>query len=376
MRTTVPVRRGLKVRVCGASACNGRRFRRRLGALLFAATAAAVIAGCGASRSPQAASGSAPLLTTLESWNALQTPVDEAVGIVTQQCMAQHGYRYYPYPEADQPGGAAFFSSPLFGSSLWLGPQSLAWRIVNGWGLYEQIMEQLGQPGGLNGSQPQEFQVMRSLRGSALRRYMKTLYGGGKQKKIRIPGLPHLSVQIGGCNTKAGTRLFGSVAASVAVPQYGQAILNGSIQSRAASSPAVRASVAKWEACVDARTKIKARSPSQLFLRFWSLYHRKGPTPAVHRQELAAAVADLECQRRSRLPQTVQKAALAAVARLPASVVGELQTLVSALQQARTRAQAMFAHPITTPTVPAAPAASGSSATQGQGSSSAVVLGA
>jgi hypothetical protein len=156
----------------------------------MAAFTATLLTACGGSGSSQAASGQAALLTTLESWSALQTPVDEALGILTQQCMAQHGYQYYPFPQAGQPGGPAFFATPLFGSSLWLGPQSLAWRIVNGWGLYEQIMEQLGQPGGFNGGQPQEVHVMQSMHGSAFQRYMKTLYGGGKSKKIRIPGLP------------------------------------------------------------------------------------------------------------------------------------------------------------------------------------------
>ena len=335
--------------------------------------------------SGQTASGRAALLTTLENWSALQTPVDQALGILTQQCMAQHGYRYYPFPQTGQPGGSPFFATQLFGTSLWLGPQSLAWRIVNGWGLYEQTMQQLGQPGGFNGDQPQENQVFRSLRGGALRTYIKTLYGGDKAMKIRIPGLPHFTVRIGGCQTTAGTRLFGSVAASVAVPQYGPSILNGSVQSSAARSSALRASQASWVACVRARTRLTVRSPSQLFLRFYSLYQSKGPTPAVHRQELAAAVADLECQRRSRLPQAVRAAALSAIGHLPASVIGELGTLLSTLQQARSRAQALFAHPGTTPAVTTTPSAvtgSGAAATgalrargQGSVSRSVVVLG-
>ena len=366
----------------------GRRGLRSAGslvALLLVASASALLTGCGSSGSGQTASGRAALLTTLENWSALQTPVDQAVGILTQQCMAQHGYHYYPFPQAGQPGGAAFFATPLFGTSLWLGPQSLAWRIVNGWGLYEQTLQQLGQPGGLNGGQPQEDQVFRSLRGPSMRRYIKTLYGGGKAMKIRIPGLPHFSVRIGGCNTTAGTRLFGSVAASVAVPQYGPAILNGSVQSRAARSSALHTSQARWVACVHARTRLTVRSPSQLFLRFYSLYHTKGPTPAVHRQELAAAVADLECQRKSRLPQAVRTAALSAIRHLPASVVGELGTLLSTLQQARSRAEALFAHPGTTPAVTTTPsavtesntAATGTLRARGQGtlSRSVVVFG-
>jgi hypothetical protein len=345
------VPRGSEVRECAAGARRRRRFRSSLVALLLTASGAALLTGCGASGAGQAASSRAALLTTLENWSALQTPVDQALGILTQQCMAQHGYRYYPYPEAGQPGGSPFFATPLFGGSLWLGPQSLAWRLVNGWGLYEQIMQQLGQPGGLNGDQPQENQVMRSLRGRAMVAYIKALYGGGKSMKIRIPGLPHFTIQIGGCNTTAGAKLFGSVAASVAVPQYGPSILNGSVQSTANRSPALHASQAMWAACVKARTRLAVRSPSQLFLRFYSLYQTKGPTPAVHRQEIAAAVADLQCQRRSRLPQTVRKAALSAIGHLPASVVGELGTLLSTLQQARSRSQTLFAHPAASPTV-------------------------
>jgi hypothetical protein len=269
----------------------------------------------------------------------------------------------------------------LFGTSLWLGPQSLAWRIVNGWGLYEQTMEQLSQPGGLNGVQPQEDQVMRSLRGPAMQRYMKTLYGGGKSMKIRIPGMPHFTVRIGGCNTTTGTRLFGSIAASIAVPEYGPTILNSSVQSSAGRAPSVRASRTAWAACVETRTKIRASSPSQLFLHFYSLYERKGPTPAIHRQELAAAVADLQCQRRSRLARSVKNAVLAAIGRLPTPVVGEIETLLSTLQQARTRAQSLFAHPTSTPDGSATPGFGGSSGTsgtsgQGSGRRSVVVLGA
>ena len=329
----------------------GRWFRGSLVALLLVGSSSALLSGCGSSGSGQTASGRAALLTTLENWSALQTPVDQALGVLTQQCMAQHGYRYYPYPQTGQPGGSPFFATPLFGTSLWLGPQSLAWRLVNGWGLYEETLQQLGQPGGMNGSPPEENQVMRSLRGRAAMTYIKVLYGGGKSMKIRIPGMPHFTIRIGGCNTTAGAKLFGSIAASVAVPQYGQSILIGGVQSSAARSSAVRASQASWAACVKIRTKLTVRSPSQLFLRFYSLYQSKGPTPAVHRKELAAAVADLECQRRSRLPQTVRTAALSAIGHLPTSVVGELGTLLATLQQARSRAQAMFAHPATSPTL-------------------------
>jgi hypothetical protein len=351
------------VRASDAVARFGRRVRGSLVALVLAASASALLTGCGTSSSGQTASSRAALLTTLENWSALQTPVDQALGILTQECMAQHGYRYYPFPQTGQPGGSPFFTTPLFGSSLWLGPQSLAWRLVNGWGLYEETMQQLGQPGGFSGEQPQENQVLRTLKGQTFATYMKMLYGGGKTMKIRIPGMPHFTIRIGGCNTTAGTKLFGSVAASVAVPQYGQSILIGSVQSRAARSSAVHASQAAWAACVHARTKLAARSPSQLFLHFYSLYQSKGPTPSVHRQELAAAVADLECQRRSGLPQAVRKAALSAIGHLPVSVVGELGTLLSTLQQARSRAQAMFAHPSTTPVVPTtASGATGSSA--------------
>ena len=66
--------------------------------LLLAGSGSAVLAGCGSSGSRQTASGRAALLSTLENWSALQTPVDQALGILTQQCMAQHGYRYYPVP--------------------------------------------------------------------------------------------------------------------------------------------------------------------------------------------------------------------------------------------------------------------------------------
>lgn len=380
LRSTVPVRRGKRVRLADVGVPGGRWSRRSLVALLLPMIAAALLAGCATSGSAQTARGRAELLTTLENWSALQTPVDQALGILTQQCMAQHRYRYYPFPQGGQPGGAPFFASPLFGTSLWLGPQSLAWRIVNGWGLYEQTLQQLAQPGGLNGSQPQENQVLRSLRGRAVMTYFKVLYGGGKSMKIRIPGLPHYSIRIGGCNTTAGARLFGSVAASVAVPQYGSAILNGSVQSSAARSRAVRASEASWAACVHARTRLTSRSPSQLFMRFYQLYMTKGPTPGVHGKELAAAVADLDCQRRSRLPQTVKAAALAAIGHLSPSVVGELGTLLSALQQARSRAQALFAHPhaipeLTTPSGGNGPSAgTGTLRTGGRPASSRTVV--
>jgi hypothetical protein len=320
-----------------------------------------VLAGCGGGASTSAG-GRAALLTTLENWSALETPVDQALGILTQRCMAEHGLRYYPFTQAGQPGASPLFAPRVFGSALWLGPQSLAWRIVNGWGLYQEMMQQLSQRGGLSGGLPAEFQVMQSLRGPATQAYMTTLWGGGKTMKIKIPGLPGMTTQIGGCNTTAGKQLFGSVAASVAVPQYGQAILNGTIQPTAARSPALRASEASWTACVRAGTGVAVTSPFQLYLRFFRLYHTKGPTPAVHRSELAAAVTDLDCQRRSRLAQSVQRAAVAAVGRLPSSVMGELQTLVAVLDQARARASAVFTHAARTPNVTASNggAASGS----------------
>jgi hypothetical protein len=335
--------------------------RGRLVALLVAASLS-LLTGCGAAGSTRGPSGRAAMLSTLENWSALETPVDQALGILTQRCMAQHGLRFYPFPLAGQPGGSPFFASPLFGSSLWLGPQSLAWRIVNGWGLYEQMMQQLSQPGGFSGGRPQEMQIMQSLRGRAMQAYMKTLWGGGKSMKIRIPGLGRQSVQIGGCNTAAGKQLFGSVAASVAVPQYGPAILNGNIQPGAARSPAVRASEARWAACVRAGTKIVTRSPSQLFMRFYALYQNRGPTPEIHRKELAAAVTDYRCQQRAHLPQTLRQASLAAVGHLPPTVTGELATLLAVLDQARTRAQALFARPATSTSTGTTPSAGGSTA--------------
>ena len=346
---------------------------------LVALACVAALVGCGGAGSAQTLRGRAALLSTLENWSSLETPVDQALGIVTEQCMAQHGLQYYPFPQAGQPGGSPLFTTQLFGSTLWLGPQSLAWRIVNGWGLYEETMQQLSQPGGMSGGRPEEIRVMQSMRGLAIETYMRTLWGGGKTMKIRIPGLPGETIQIGGCNTTAGKQLFGSVEASVAVPEYGPAILTGSIQPSAARSPALRASEASWAACVHAGTGIVTRSPSQLFLHFYRLYHTKGPTPAVHRKELTAAVADLNCQRRSRLPQSIQAAALAAVGRLPVSVLGELQTLLADLEQARARARAVFARsPTTVPasTNPAATngVATGSPAAGGSGSSSAPVV--
>jgi hypothetical protein len=329
-----------------------RFLRSRLCASVVAVLGVAVLSGCGGTGLGESAGGRAALLGTLENWSALETSVDQAREILTQQCMAEHGLRYYPFPQAGQPGGSPVFATGMFGSSLWLGPQSLAWRSVNGWGLYEETMQRLGQPGGFFGGRPQEIRVMQSLRGPAAQNYLRTLSGGGKTMKIRIPGLPRITIQIGGCNTSAGTQLFGSVAASVAVPIYGQSILSGSIDTSAGRSTAVRASEAGWAACVRARTGVAARSPSQLFLHFYTLYNTKGPTPAVHRQELAAALADLACQLRSRLPQSMRQAELAAVGRLPNSVLGELQTLLSVLEQARTRARAVFAHaPATNPAV-------------------------
>jgi hypothetical protein len=323
----------------------GSPVRRLLGRLLVVLACAALLTGCGAGASNGGTASRAALLTTLENWSALETPVDQALAILTEKCMAQHGLRYYPFPQAGQPGGSPIFAGSTFGSSLWLGPQSLAWRIVNGWGLYEETMQQLSQPGGLSGGQPAEIRLMQSMRGASIQTYVRTLYGGGKTLKIRIPGLPRTTIRIGGCATTAGKQLFGSVAGSVAVPQYGPAILNGSIQSTAARSPAVRASQASWAACVRAGTGIAARSPSQLLLHFYGLYQTKGPTLALHRKELAASVTDLSCQRRSRLGQAVRQAALAAIAHLPDSVMGELQTLLGVLEQARTRARQVFAHP-------------------------------
>lgn len=331
--------RGSSSRV-GASRSGDRR--RALTAAVASIMCAAALVGCGGLGSAQSTGGRAALLSTLENWSALETPVDQALGILTQRCMARHGLAYFPFPQAGQPGASPLFATQLFGSALWLGPQSLAWRIVNGWGLYEETMQQLSQQGGFVGGMPQEFRVMQSLRGRSLQTYMTTLWGGGKTMKIRIPGLPGTTIQIGGCNTSAGKQLFGSVAASIAVPQYGPAILNGTIQSSAARSPALRTSEASWSACVRAGTGIAASSPWQLFLRFHTLYETKGPTLAVHRQELAAAVADFNCQRRARLPQSVQQASLAAVGHLPDSVLGELQTLVGVLEQARARARTVF----------------------------------
>ncbi len=310
----------------------------------LAALVVLLLAGCGSSDVGQSLGSRSALLSTLENWAAFQTPVDQALGILTQECMAHHGLPYYPFARVGQPGGEAIFATPTFGSSLWLGPQSMAWRSVNGWGLYEVTMQRLGQPGGFFGGGPLQSQVFRSLRGRAIQRYFTTLYGGGKLTKIRIPGLPGITTQIGGCNTTAGRELFGSIAASVAVPAYGPSILNGTIESSARRDPGLVTSEAEWAVCVKARTGLAVHSPSQLFLHFYSMYNTKGPTPQVHAKELHAAIADLNCQRQTRLPEAVNKAALAAVGKLSPSVLGELQTLLSDLEQARSEAASVFRH--------------------------------
>ena len=359
MRSAVLVRAESNGSAVGARA---RRWRCSFFAVVVAS--ALVLAGCSAG-SGQSPGDRAALLSTLENWSALETPVDQALGILTQRCMARHGLPYYPFPQAGQPGASPLFATQLFGSALWLGPQSLAWRIVNGWGLYEETMQQLSQPGGLFGGVPQEIRVMQSMRGQNMQAYMTALWGGGKTMKIRIPGLPGMTVQIGGCNTSAGKQLFGSVAASIAIPQYGPAILGGSIQPSAARSATLRASEASWAACVRHGTGVTATAPWQLFLHFFRLYHSTGPTPAVHREELSAAITDLNCQRRARLSQAVRQAAVAAIGHLPPSVLGELQTLLAALDQARTRARAVFAHPGTNPPVTSTAGVNGSSGATG-----------
>jgi hypothetical protein len=92
--------------------------RRRLTALVASIMSAALLVGCGGAGSAQSAGGRAEELTTLENWSALETPVDQALGILTQRCMAQHGLRYYPFPQAGQPGGPPLFATQSFGSTL------------------------------------------------------------------------------------------------------------------------------------------------------------------------------------------------------------------------------------------------------------------
>jgi hypothetical protein len=94
--------------VGGVGAPLGARGNRRGGfarpqlAALVVATSVAFVGGCGAG-SGQTAGGRAALLATLENWSALETPVDQALGILTQECMGQHGLRYYPFAQAGQP---------------------------------------------------------------------------------------------------------------------------------------------------------------------------------------------------------------------------------------------------------------------------------
>ena len=269
------------------------------------------------------------------------------------------GLRYYPFPQAGQPGGSPLFTTQLFGSSLWLGPQSLAWRIVNGWGLYEETMQQLSQPGGMSRrAAGAEFRVMQSLRGRAIETYMRTLWGGGKTMKIRIPGLPRMTIQIGGCNTSGRQaairkrRGVGRGSAIRAVDPHRQHPAERRALARAAGE---RGQLGRL--CPRPHRELR-RGPrrSCSFTSTRCITRRARPRRCTVK-ELAAAVADLE------LPAAVAPAAVdpqggawrrSGVCLI--SVVGELQTLLADLEQARTRARAVFARsPTTVPRIHQSP---------------------
>jgi hypothetical protein len=79
-------------------------FARRVLAGLVVVVTLTLLAGCGVGLGSTSASRG-QLLSTLENWSSLETPVDQARGLLTQECMARHGLPYYPFAGVGQPGG-------------------------------------------------------------------------------------------------------------------------------------------------------------------------------------------------------------------------------------------------------------------------------
>jgi hypothetical protein len=230
----------------------------------------------------------------------------------------------------------------------------MASRLTSGWDLYQETLAQMKHAGGVDGVSHSpanaEAAYEGSLHGAASVRYNLALNGdSSKRLTVKQLGAAEVSVPRSGCISAAESELYGSVQASVQVDGLGDleiAVLTPLVE----QDGVYRSGMTRWAACV-ARSGVHigtidgvhADTPLDLYDQVSDLYDSRGPSLGLKRTEVAAAVADLRCQRATSLAHAVNTSELDAVRKLSNQTVGQVEAVVEILHRANARAEHVLA---------------------------------
>ena len=212
---------------------------------------------------------------------------DRAEQILDKRCMNRKGFKYVLGP-------AERLSSVIANEPYvpGLGPTrtealAVALRRRVGYHLYDSY-----HPGPV----PPNDQYVRSLSPADQARYSRAMFGPQSARQtIREPGGGSLSFPTKGCVAEGQKQLYGSPLAAQEVLVFPGDWL-AQLGTKTTSDPAVAAKGKPWSRCISAATGIDFATPDQIVQRLKRDYATQGGTKAMHRREIAYAVADARCQ--------------------------------------------------------------------------------
>lgn len=151
-------------------------------------------------------------------------------------------------------------------------------------------------------------------------RYERLLAGGGRPRRIALPGGAEFEYQIGGCTARAMTRLYADV------DDYYRGVAMRNAVAAAVNVPLERdrrllAGGRDWRRCMTAAGH-RVRSPSDARERLYRAYIRARAVASVRPREREIAAADRRCGLRSGLYREQARARRAALAALSPRHVG------------------------------------------------------
>lgn len=270
-------------------------------------------------------------LVRLTHWTVPYAAASDAEDLLIKRCMVRRDLRYYPAST----GAGASQPEPL----IYLGPRSMRYRRSRGWNAYGLMRESVSNSSS-TGTSRQEKRYLRKLGKSGETAYVNAL-AGRTEIRVRVLDQGVVEARTGGCITAAETRLYGSRAAAVEVTGI-SSLIDFVLAPRASHAQTYTTTLHRWQQCMMSR-QIKSQSPTDLEEQFIRDYRRQGYSRKLHRLEISAAVADLQCQVKVGLPTAAVDASLQAVRAMPTNTMGEVVKLLAVLQRAALRARHLLA---------------------------------
>jgi hypothetical protein len=230
---------------------------------------------------------------------AAAAAVNNAVEMLTQQCMQAKGLVYYANiitaEEMTRPGpSVAGVPQAYF---------SLAAREADGYGMYTGTVRALAAPSGGQEADKND-QYVASLPQRVQDAYMMALQGPESSRvTVMLPGGVTATAPSGGCQGIAQGRIYGSVNDYV-LALTGAGILNIILLNSVTADPAFGTVISRWSACMKKRG-YDYDSPEKL----WNTLAGQiavAPTAEMRALEVKIAVADYECSAALELLPTVR----------------------------------------------------------------------